>query len=173
VVLFNLDGHPGGTNTERMRKALVSPRNALLLLGVLIVAMAYLAFQWYRSLQLQVRNESDYAIQMTVGDLDDDHFVVKPHRTGRTGSHLLHGSRVYFSSPDKPYWSWTCAWSDAKSREPLVITNSGPNCADLGSSILTGVPLDLPKCPTVTASRQLATDLTLPTGTPAKATCSG
>jgi hypothetical protein len=158
---------------DGMRKALDKPRVRLVLVGVLVATLAFLAFRCYRSLQLQVRNESDYAIHVIFGDLDPDGLDVGPHSTNRSGAKLLHGTKVYFSSPDKPHWFWTCAWSDAKSHEPVVITNDGPGCADLGSTILTGVPLDLPKCPTDPPSRQLDGVLALPTGTPAKASCSG
>jgi hypothetical protein len=42
-------------------------------------------------------------------------------------------TKIYLGTYESPQWSWTCSWDDAKSNEPLIVSDGSANCTDTSS----------------------------------------
>ena len=88
--------------------------------------------------EIRVDNRTPYVLFLTVdknrpcGNVTE---YAQPHtltsarfRFGEGGHALCEGYEAHEFAVYDAQGGWTCAWSDAKAHEPLVITEAGPDC---------------------------------------------
>ena len=79
--------------------------------------------------KLTVRNDTDFALTITVADSQEGPMAYPPHRTESFSVHLRPDAQFTTVAIDLPTPK-LCRWAAVQMRPPLVVTAAGAQCKD-------------------------------------------